>query len=641
MYPSKLPLQNLPVVVDTRCSPHACLQPTPLSSVILEDNFWRERQRVNMQTMLPAQYRLCEDTGRIDNFRRASGRKKIDFQGWFFNDSDVYKWIEASAWILAANATPELEALIDRVIEEIAAAQRPDGYLNTYFTFERAQQRWTNFDYHEMYCAGHLIQAAVAHYRVTHKTNLLEVARRFADHICDWFGPEEQGKHFGADGHPEIEMALVELYRLTGEQKYLEQAQYFLAVRGSGKLGDAFHRNDPGYHQDHLPFQESTRLVGHAVRAIYLNCGAADLAAETGDPALGAALSRMWQNMTSRQMYVHGGLGSRYENEGFGQDYELPNSRAHAETCASIANFMWNWRMLLMDADARYADVMELALYNSILSGVSLDGSSYFYQNPLLDDGSHRRQQWFTVSCCPSNLSRLLASLSSYLYSSTADGVWVHLYASSRAGILLPGGGEARLVQRTDYPWSDVVEIEVQTPANFSLYLRLPGWCGSNWLVLLNGKPVEFTVTQGRYLKIEREWQVGDVVKLHLPMQIRYLENHSNVVENQGRVALMRGPLLYCVEGVDHPSEDVRHFVLTNDISFSAEFVPDLLGGVTVLRGAARVAPQDENWGEALYRQRQLPADRRAGRKVSVMAIPYYAWANRAPGPMLVWLRGE
>ena len=639
MNPSETAANRLDMIVDTRHSPHARMWQPALNSIRMDDDFWRLRRELNNRVILPAQYRLCEETGRIDNFRRASGRKIMDFQGMFFNDSDVYKWIEAAAWALSSRLDPELEGLIDSVTEEIAAAQRPDGYLNSYFTFERADERWKNFDLHEMYCAGHLIQAAVAYVRVTGKTTLLDVARRFADHICEWFGPTEKGKHFGTDGHPEIEMALVELFRVTGDTKYLQQAQYFVDVRGSGTLASGFNRNDPSYHQDHVPFRQLNQLVGHAVRAVYLNCGAADLVAETGEPALYEALQRMWQNMTARQMYLNGGLGSRYENEGFGQDYELPNGRAHTETCASIANFMWNWRMLMLDANARYADIMELALYNSILSGVSLDGQAYFYQNPLLDDGSHRREKWFTVSCCPSNLSRLLASLPAYLYSISAEGIWAHLYASNYATLTLQDGREVKLAQRTGYPWKDEIELEVQSAGKFSLFLRLPGWCSADWSIQLNGKPLSATLTKGRYIQIERDWQVGDTVRLILPMLIERMESHPFVVENQGRVALMRGPVLYCVEGVDHPTVDVRQFVLADGRQLKAEFKPDLLGGVTVLRGVVSIPSDEHDWGTRLYRLHAENAGNQAGSDVPLMAVPYYAWANREAAPMLVWLR--
>ncbi|MGH2604392.1 MAG: glycoside hydrolase family 127 protein, partial [Dehalococcoidia bacterium] len=369
-----------------------------------------------------------EATGRIDNFRRAAGQQDGPFQGLYFNDSDVYKWLEAASWSLATDPDPELERLVDETIAAVAAAQQPDGYLDTYYILGDEAGRWTELvRTHELYCAGHLFQAAVAHHRATGKCSLLDVARRFADYICDVLGPAEDGKRPGTDGHEEIELAMVELARETGERRYLEQARYFLDARGYGLAGG------DEYHQDHKPFRELDAMVGHAVRAVYLNAGAADIYAETGEPALLAALERLWRNMTTRRIYVSGGIGSRYEGEAFGRDFELPNARAYTETCAAIGSVMWAWRMLLLTGEARFADLMEQTLYNAVLPGVSLDGQFYYYQNPLEDDGHHRRQPWFHCACCPPNVARLLSSLPGYVYTVTDDEVWVHLYAEGAA----------------------------------------------------------------------------------------------------------------------------------------------------------------------------------------------------------------
>lgn len=626
-----------PTIVDTTSSPHAVMRPVAASRVKIDDKFWSPRREINRAVMIPAQHKLCEETGRIDNLRYASGRKEGKFQGWFFNDSDIYKLIEAAAWQLTVGPNPEIESMIDGLTDEIEAAQQPDGYLNSYFTGERADRRWTDFDRHEMYCAGHLIQGAVAYYRTTGKARLLDVAKRFADHICAYFGPEDQGKHFGTDGHPEIEMALVELYRVTGDRKYLDQAQYFVDARGAGRLGMPFGRFDSSYHQDHVPFRELTRLDGHSVRAVYLNCGAADLVAETGEAALLSALDRMWESMVNRQMYLNGGLGSRYEYEGFGPDYELPNGRAHTETCASVANVMWNWRMLMLRGQSRYVDVMELALYNSVLSGVSLDGLGYFYQNPLSDDGSHRRERWFAVACCPSNISRMLAQLSGYVYSTDAQGIYVNLYIAGTGEIDLPDGRMVQLTQRTDYPWSGEIELQTGTTGNYSLFLRIPGWCESGWALTLNGQALTGERLPNGYVQIQREWQAGDTVRLRLPMPVRRIESHPFITDNRGRLALMRGPLLYCIEGVDHPDADVRLLSLPADAPLTPEFAPDLLEGVIVLRGSANALSMTEEWSERLYRPASLTAEIGA-RRVPFTAIPYYAWANRAPGPMQVWI---
>lgn len=627
------------VIVDTSQSEHACLRPVSITAVRLEDEFWQQRRKINREVMLPAQYDLCERTGRIDNFRWAAGKLAGERQGEYFNDSDVYKLLESASWVLAGTDDPDLKALVDSLIDDIASAQQPDGYLNTYFMFERESERWQNFDLHEMYCAGHLIQAGIAHYRSTGETRLLDIARRFADHICARFGPATTGKQFGNDGHPEIEMALVELYRTTGDPQYLDEAQFLVDNRGYGRVSDQpFGRFSQEYHQDHKPFRDLTRLEGHAVRAVYLNCGAADILAEKEEPQLRAALDRMWESMTSRQIYINGGLGPRHENEGFSdEDYELPNQRAHAETCASVANFMWNWRLLLLTAEARYVDLMELELFNSALSGVSLDGKGYFYQNPLSDDGHHRRQEWFGTACCPGNISRLLSELPGYFYTTSENAVWAHLYASNSATVTLPNGSIIELIQRTDYPWSGAISIETGTAGTYDLYLRLPGWCEAGWTVSVNGAAADYSLTAGNYIRVARTWAAHDIVTLNLPMPVQYVESHPYITENAGKVALMRGPLLYCVEGVDHPDTDVRRLTLTQASHFEPEYVPDLLNGVVVLRGSAQVRAE-KPWEKRLYRTRNSAAEAEALPTTTVTAIPYYTWANRDPAPMLVWL---
>jgi DUF1680 family protein len=471
---------NRAVVVDTTNSTGVRLKPVPLDAVRLDDEFWAPRRRINREQTLPSQFQHCETTGRIDNLRRAAGKMEGNFEGIYFNDSDVWKWIEAAAWTLAADRSVderdvddselfdnsesvdnrELLEMLHIAVREAAAAQTPEGYLNSYFMRERASERWTNLrDMHELYCAGHFIQGAVAHYRGTADEMLLNVARRLADHIMDVFG-EEEGQKRMTDGHEEIEMALVELARATGETKYLRQAQFFLDVRGHGTIGGS------AYHQDHIPFRDLTRMEGHAVRALYLNCGAADILAENGDQTLRPALDRLWHNAAHRQMYVSGGLGSRYEGEAFGKDYELPNERAYTETCAAIGSVMWNWRMLMFEGDARYTDMLETALYNAVMCGLSLDGQMYFYQNPLADDGTHRRQEWFGCACCPPNVARLLAQLPRL--SSTAHRVKVHGFISMlRVGAdalaATPGNPTSlTLRQHTRYPWDGDVRIEIE-----------------------------------------------------------------------------------------------------------------------------------------------------------------------------------
>jgi DUF1680 family protein len=625
-----------PVVVDTSQSRYARLKPVPLTAVTLADEFWAPRIQTNRESTLPEQYRLLEETGRIDNFRRAAGKKDIPFQGRYYNDSDVYKWLEAVAWTMASDAGPTIKQMADAVIAEIAAAQGPDGYLNTYFTFDQAAQRWTNLrDMHELYCAGHLIQAAVAHHRATGQDSLLHVALRLADHICEVFGPSQEGKRPATPGHEEIEMALLELARETGALKYQRQAQFFLDSRGKGLIGGS------PYHQDHRPFREMERMVGHAVRSVYLNAGATDIYAETGDTALRDALDRLWQNMATRQLYISGGIGSRYAGEAFGADYELPNARAYAETCAAIGSIMWNWRMLALEGDARYADLLETTLYNGFLAGFSLDGHSYFYQNPLADDGTQRRQPWFDCACCPPNIARLLASLPGYFCSLSDDGIWVHLYAEESARVPQPNGGTVTLVQHTRYPWDGEIAIEVEGQGLFSLYLRIPAWCMGGAVLEVNGNPFANAVLPGSYALVRRTWQTGDSVRLHLPMPVRLVECHPYVQENAGRLALMRGPLLYCLEQADNAGFDLRDVTLIPDASFSTVYRPELLGGVVVLRNQSLILSPDDDWNDLLYRTAPSERGNEASLSAEISAIPYYAWANREPGAMRVWLKSQ
>lgn len=618
------------VITDTTRSPHVRLRPVPISMVKLDDRVWSLFERLNRFVMLPYQYRQCETTGRLDNFRRAAGQMQGEFQGYFFNDSDVYKWLEAACWTLAAGENASVAGMVDSIIELIAAAQQPDGYLNTFFVGDRAAERWSNLTmYHELYCAGHLIQAAVAHKRATGRDDLLNVARRFADLICDTFGPEESGKRPGVDGHPEIEMALVELYRLTGEQRYLDQARYFVDARGHGLL------NGAEYCQDETPFRERQKLAGHAVRALYLCAGAADVYAESGETALLESMQRQWQHMTTRQMYISGGLGARHEGESFGADYELPNATAYAETCAAIASVMWNWRLLLVNGDARYADLMEHTLFNAVLPGLSLDGQHYFYVNPLAADGSHRRQPWFDCACCPPNLARLLAQMPGYFYSVSEQGVWAHLYGQNDAQLTLADGKTVTLKQRTNYPWDGRVDIMVGEGGEFSLFLRVPGWCESGATLSLNGQPFDVALKSGAYIEVRRNWQPDDRLRLTLPMLVRAVESHPAVTANAGRVALMRGPILYCVEAADNPGQYLDGLCL-QDEPYDSSFFINMLGGVVALRATAATLSSEAEWGDELYRTKQLQL---SPETTQITAIPYFAWANREPGAMRVWLR--
>ena len=642
-----VPATQQTVVVDTANSAHAVHRALPVDAVVLDDPVLAPRMRINRVTTLPAQFQHLEETGRLNNFRRVAGLFDGSFEGIYFNDSDVYKWLEAASWALAAGDDPDLNEMIDNVITLIEGAQYEDGYVNTYFSLEREGERWSNLrDLHELYCAGHLIQAAVAHHRATGTTRLLAVATRFADLIADTFGPASEGKREETDGHEEIELALIELARTTGNQRYLDQARFFIDLRGQGTVGGS------PYHQDATPLREQDTMVGHAVRAVYLNAGAADLVAETSDAHLRDALDRMWTSMTTRRMYVSGGIGARWEGEAFGGDYELPNARAYTETCAAIGAIMWSWRMLLLsDADdTRYADLIEWTLYNAVLPGLSLDGGAYFYQNPLADNGAHRRQPWFGCACCPPNVARLLASLPGYLATvtsaragesdSTHDTVWLHLFAAGSTTVQLPSGGSVRLRQTTTYPWDGVVTITVDAVEDagaFTLNVRIPAWA-EDATGDLNGDPLPpGEAAPGQYAAISRVWQPGDTVHLTLPMPPRRLVSHPAVEENTARVALARGPLLFCVEGADNAA-NVPDLFLPDAAEITADERPDLLGGTVVLSAEATVDPPAPGWSGRLYRPlaEVEPPD---PRPVQLTAIPYHLWANRDPSPMRVWLR--
>jgi len=619
------------VVVDTRQSPFVRLRPLSLDAVTIDDTFWAPRRRVNHAVTLPEQYAQLEQTGRLHNLRRAAGQEQGAFEGRFFNDSDVYKWLEAAAWVLATERDERLQAQVDDLIALIAAAQDADGYLDTYFTFARVPERWTDLAVmHELYCAGHLIQAAVAHHRALGCRDLLDVAVRLADHIVATFNP--MGRQ-GADGHPEIEMALVELSRDTGDERYRHQAQFFVDQRGqhpptiSGKE----------YHQDHAPVRAQHEVVGHAVRALYLYAGMTDLYAETGEQALWETLDTLWRNLQGRKIYITGGAGARHEGEAFGDDYELPNRRAYAETCAAIAHVMWAWRLLLVTGEACYGDALETALYNGVLSGISLDGETYFYENPLADRGNHRRQPWFGTACCPPNVARLLASLPGYVYTTSDKGLWVHLYATGTATAALTDVGVVTLRQQTNYPWDGEITLTIDPPdvALFSLFLRVPKWAeGAS--VTVNDEVIGAPVRPGHYMEIRRQWAQGDVVRLTLPLAVRLLSSHPYVINNRDRVALVRGPLVYCVEAADHPGVDPWDLVLSTDAAWRVAREPDLLGGIMVLRTEDARARVDDGWEGQLYRSFDTPSA--ATTRVPLTAIPYYVWANRDAGPMQVWL---
>ncbi len=597
---------------------HRRLSAVPFTAVKFQDDFWSPRLETNRTVSLPHNFEWCEKTGRIDNFAKAGKLMAGDFRGIFFNDSDVYKVIEGASYSLAARPDPKLEKVTDDAIAKIAAAQQPDGYLNTYYTLAEPGRRWTNLkDMHELYCAGHMIEAAVAHYRATGKRTFLDVAMRYADHIDSVFGPTRK---IGVPGHEEIELALVKLYQATGRKKYLSLAEFFIDSRG-----DQSKRKIWGeYHQDHKPIRDQSEIVGHAVRAMYLYAGTADVAAYNGDQQLIDAMSRLWQDVTERKMYITGGIGARHEGEAFGAAYELPNDSAYCETCAAIGLALWAHRLNLMHADAQYADVVERAVYNGILSGIGMDGRHFFYVNPLASDGKHHRQPFFDCACCPSNVVRFLPSLPGYVYATGAGGIFVNLYVAGKAKVVL-GDGNAKnvvtLTQKTNYPWDGDVRltVEPQQPGEFALRLRIPGWCNGATLKV-NGAPVKLDVEKG-YATIRRNWQAVNQVELRLPMPVERVEANPRVAADVGRVALQRGPIVYCFEAIDNDGR-VKDIVLPRSPAFKAERRNDLLGGATALTGVT-----------------VLTGTTADGRRVT--AVPYYAWDHRKPGDMIVWVRQD
>ncbi|MDD4890893.1 MAG: glycoside hydrolase family 127 protein [Phycisphaerae bacterium] len=617
------------------------LSPLKWTDVRIDDAFWSPKIEVNRATTLPREYELCKSTGRINAF-------KLDWKPGqpnpphIFWDSDVAKWIEAAAYSVATRPDPALEAMLNDVADLVASAGRPDGYLNCHYTVVEPGKRWSNLrDCHELYCAGHLIEGAVAHFQATGKRTLLDALCRYADYIDSVFGTEP-GKIRGYCGHEEIELALVKLYRATGQNRYLNLAKYFIDERGRQPhyfdLEAQVRCEDPTKHwtggkyeylQAHLPVREQPEVVGHAVRAMYLLSGMADVAAETGDATLLAACRRLWNDTAARKMYVTGAVGALHNGEAFGRPYELPNESAYAETCANIALAFFAHRMVQLEADAKYADVMERALYNGMLSGVSADGMKFFYVNPLASAGGHHRQDWFGCACCPPNIARLLASMGQYIYSTSDQAAYVHLYIGSETKLNIAGRAVA-IRQQTDYPWAGRVElvIDADAPAKFDLMLRIPAWCRKHRLAL-NGKPLKAPIAKG-YAQIRRTWAGGDVVELSLDMPIERVAAHPAVADNAGRVALQRGPIVYCLEQCDNRA-DVRAMLLPDSAKLTARFDRKLLGGAVVIEGTGRTPDADDG---SLYRDaRSLKTT-----PVKFKAIPYFLWDNRKPGKMTVWL---
>ncbi len=634
-------------------APHAVWRPVSFADVTIDDQFWVPRLRLNRERTIPFQYRQLRETGRLDALRLdwRQGQEPVPHIFW---ESDIAKWIEAASYSLATHPDSALDALVDETIALLASAQQPDGYLNVYFTVVQPGRRWTDLrDAHELYCAGHLIEAGVAHYEATGKRALLDVVCCYADYIDTVFGTAP-GQKRGYCGHPEIELALVKLYHATGEERYLRLAQYFVDERGRQPYYfdlEAERRGGPGffeshrkggdlrrsraYNQAHEPVREQDEVVGHAVRAMYLYCAMADLAGETGDETLRAACRRLWDHLTTRRMYITGGIGSAAENEGFTRDYDLPNETAYAETCAAIGLVFWAHRMTRLERDARYADVLERALYNGVISGVSHDGTRFFYDNPLASDGGAHRQEWFGVACCPPNLARLLASLGQYIYAHSDAEVVVHLYVQSTGRFRL-GDQVVTIRQETDYPWDGKVTLrfELERAAVFALRLRLPGWNRAATLTV-NDEAIDVASSAEKgYITIEREWSQTDTVQLDLTMPVERVYANPKVRQDVGRVALQRGPLVYCLEEVDN-AVSTQQVVLPRDAAVTASPNGAELGGVVVVHGDADFTDA-RGWDGALYHTGGA-----ALAPIRMTAIPYHAWDNRQPGDMCVWIHEQ
>ncbi|MEZ4666401.1 MAG: glycoside hydrolase family 127 protein [Anaerolineae bacterium] len=629
--------------------------------VRISGGFWGERQTVNRQRTIPAIYRQMEETGQLEalNLKRTHpNTRSVIYMFW---DSDPAKWLEAVGYSLQSHPDPALEAQADDLVARMAKAQQPDGYLNSYFSVLEPENRWRNLrDWHELYNAGHLIEGAVAYAQATGKQQVLDILSRYADLIDMTFGPNEDQKH-GYPGHPELELALVKLYHATGEKRYLNLSKYFIDERGkqpsyfdqeAAERGDdpsKFWAKTYHYCQAHTPIREQSGATGHSVRACYLYAGVADIAAETGDASLVEASRRFWDDLTQHQMYITGGLGPAHTNEGFTFAYDLPNESAYAETCASCALVFWAQRMFHLEQHGRYIDVMERALYNGVMSGVSFDGEEFFYANPLVSyphvnpyehwSGIHtaehyRRSEWFFCACCPPNLARLVANIGEYVYSQSEDTLYVNLYTQNQMSFSI-GGSDVEISQQTNYPWDGEVQLSIQTnqPTQFDLALRIPGWC-ANFSISINGAPAAVNTENG-YVHLSRTWAAGDIVTLSLAMPVERIVANPNVRQDAGCIALQRGPVVYCLEQVDNGAQ-LANVTIPRESKLSVTMESTLFGGIAVIKGEAkRTEPTD--WNDSLYQpQSQLKYDNQS---FTFTAIPYCFWANREPGEMRVWVR--
>lgn len=617
------------------------IDPVPFTSVKVTDNFWGQRLQASREVTIPLAFSKCEETGRYENFVKAahpSDTYKVE--GFSFDDTDVYKTIEGASYSLQTYPDKKLQKYIDSVLVIVAGAQEPDGYLYTARTMNpkhphnwAGKERWVAVENlsHEFYNLGHMIEGAVAHYQATGKRNFLDIAIKYADCVCREIGNGPQQKKY-VPGHQIAEMALVKLYMVTGDKKYLDQAKFFLDTRGYTSRKDA-------YSQAHKPVVEQDEAVGHAVRAVYMYSGMADVAAITGDSSYIKAIDKIWDNIVSKKIYITGGIGARHAGEAFGNNYELPNLSAYCETCAAIGNVYMNYRLFLLHGDAKYFDVLERTLYNGLISGVSLDGGSFFYPNPLSSNGKYSRKPWFGCACCPSNVSRFIPSLPGYVYAVKNDQVYVNLYLSNKAELKVDKK-KILLEQETGYPWNGDIRLKItQGNQDFTMKLRIPGWVRGNVLpgdlysytdnqkpayqVAVNGQTVESDVNDG-YLSIARKWKKGDVVEVHFDMIPRIVKANPKVEADHGRVAVERGPIVYCAEWPDNRF-NVHSILLNQHPQFKVTDKPELLYGIRQITTDAQALSYDK-------------AGKLVTKDVELTLIPYYAWAHRGEGDMEVWL---
>lgn len=632
--------------VDNSASVISQLHTAPLAAVTIRGGFWNDVVETNRTTGLPHGFAMLEKAGNFHDLRVAAGLEEGTFRGLWFYDSDVYKWLEAAAWELGRGVNEELQAMVDTVIGWIEAAQMDDGYINTYFQITKPAERWSDLDHgHELYCHGHLIQAAVALYRAVGDNRMMGVAQRLVDHIYLLFGP---GKREGTCGHPEIETAMVEFYRVTQDPRHLELAQLFIDRRGYNRMrGHAGY--GPSYLQDHIPVRQATEVTGHAVRQVYLATGASDLYMETGEQALIDAMCTLWKDMTETKMYVTGGLGSRYDGECFGAPYELPADTCYCETCAAIASFMWNWRLLLITGDGRYADLMERTLYNGVLPSVGLEGASYLYVNPLqvrsrsyvrsgpvgAGEEEIRRPEWHGCACCPPNVMRLFSSLEHYLLTSDENAVQIHQFADLDLRLQMAQGAVALSV-RTEYPWDGKIVVRVGSAATqqWMLCLRIPAWA-RQFALQINGQSAPAVRNDFGYIEIDRVWQSGDTVELTLPVEPTWVYPNPRVDAVRGCVALESGPLVYCFESHDQSAD-----ISLDDIRVQTQATIGRTSQPIPGNGAAMevyATMPAASWRAELYRHGAFDTQGKE-RQVSLVAIPYYAWGNRGMRTMRVWV---